>query len=88
MKFAPIAWWTQEYVDAYVAANGVLLNPLLWEGYTGCSPLSCTRKPVEGEDSRAGRWAELRQDRVRHPPLSTPNHCRTRITTDREEPEL
>ncbi|MEU6237744.1 phosphoadenylyl-sulfate reductase [Kitasatospora sp. NPDC047058] len=59
VKLAPIARWTQEDVDAYVHANGVLLNPLLWEGYTsvGCSPLSCTRKPAEGEDARAGRWS-------------------------------
>ncbi|GAA2145025.1 phosphoadenylyl-sulfate reductase [Kitasatospora kazusensis] len=59
VKIAPIARWTQQDVDAYVAANGVLLNPLLWEGYTsvGCSPLSCTRKPAEGEDGRSGRWA-------------------------------
>lgn len=59
VKIAPIARWTQEDVDAYVAANGVLLNPLLWEGYTsiGCSPLSCTRKPGEGEDARSGRWS-------------------------------
>ncbi|MFE2725717.1 phosphoadenylyl-sulfate reductase [Kitasatospora sp. NPDC059327] len=59
VKIAPIARWTQEDVDAYVNANGVLLNPLLWEGYTsvGCSPLSCTRKPAEGEDARAGRWS-------------------------------
>ncbi|MFE4517679.1 phosphoadenylyl-sulfate reductase [Kitasatospora sp. NPDC056783] len=59
VKIAPIARWTQDDVDAYVAAHGVLLNPLLWEGYTsiGCSPLSCTRKPAEGEDARAGRWS-------------------------------
>ncbi|MEV6977184.1 phosphoadenylyl-sulfate reductase [Kitasatospora sp. NPDC093806] len=59
VKLAPIARWTQEDVDAYVNANGVLLNPLLWEGYTsiGCSPLSCTRKPGEGEDARSGRWS-------------------------------
>ncbi|WP_316520608.1 phosphoadenylyl-sulfate reductase [Kitasatospora brasiliensis] len=59
VKIAPIARWTQQDVDAYVAAHGVLLNPLLWEGYTsiGCSPLSCTRKPAEGEDARAGRWS-------------------------------
>ncbi|MFJ1702443.1 phosphoadenylyl-sulfate reductase [Kitasatospora sp. NPDC088346] len=59
VKIAPIARWTQEDVDAYVAANGVLLNPLLWEGYTsiGCSPLSCTAKPGDGEQGRAGRWA-------------------------------
>jgi phosphoadenosine phosphosulfate reductase len=59
VKLAPIARWTQDDVDAYVQANGVLLNPLLWEGYTsiGCSPLSCTAKPGEGEEGRAGRWA-------------------------------
>ncbi|MFE6865332.1 phosphoadenylyl-sulfate reductase [Kitasatospora sp. NPDC057692] len=59
VKIAPIARWTQEDVDAYVNAHGVLLNPLLWEGYTsvGCSPLSCTRKPGEGEDARSGRWS-------------------------------
>ncbi|AUG76537.1 phosphoadenosine phosphosulfate reductase [Kitasatospora sp. MMS16-BH015] len=59
VKIAPIARWTQQDVDDYVAANGVLLNPLLWEGYTsiGCSPLSCTAKPGEGEEGRAGRWA-------------------------------
>ncbi|MGW7703835.1 phosphoadenylyl-sulfate reductase [Kitasatospora sp. NPDC054768] len=59
VKIAPIARWTQQDVDAYVAAHGVLLNPLLWEGYTsvGCAPLSCTRKPAEGEDARAGRWS-------------------------------
>ncbi|MFI6843263.1 phosphoadenylyl-sulfate reductase [Kitasatospora sp. NBC_00085] len=59
VKIAPIARWTQKDVDTYVNANGVLLNPLLWEGYTsvGCSPLSCTRKPAEGEDARAGRWS-------------------------------
>jgi phosphoadenosine phosphosulfate reductase len=59
VKIAPIARWTQEDVDAYVQEHGVLLNPLLWEGYTsvGCSPLSCTRKPGEGEEGRAGRWA-------------------------------
>jgi phosphoadenosine phosphosulfate reductase len=59
VKIAPIARWTQADVDAYVQANGVLLNPLLWEGYTsvGCAPLSCTRKPGAGEEGRAGRWA-------------------------------
>ncbi|MGC0313261.1 phosphoadenylyl-sulfate reductase [Kitasatospora acidiphila] len=59
VKIAPIARWTQADVDAYVQEHGVLLNPLLWEGYTsvGCSPLSCTRKPGEGEEGRAGRWA-------------------------------
>ena len=37
--------------------NNVLVNPLLSDGYgsVGCAP--CTRRILEGEDARAGRWA-------------------------------
>ncbi|MEW2315969.1 phosphoadenylyl-sulfate reductase [Streptomyces bauhiniae] len=57
VKVSPIARWTQEDVDAYVAEHGVLTNPLLMDGYAsvGCAP--CTRRVLEGEDARAGRWA-------------------------------
>jgi len=57
VKLNPIAAWTQDDVDAYIAANGVLVNPLLSDGYgsVGCAP--CTRRLLEGEDARAGRWA-------------------------------
>ncbi|MER5635307.1 phosphoadenylyl-sulfate reductase [Streptomyces nitrosporeus] len=57
VKVSPIARWTQDDVDAYVAEHGVLTNPLLMDGYTsvGCAP--CTRRVLEGEDARAGRWA-------------------------------
>jgi phosphoadenosine phosphosulfate reductase len=59
VKIAPIARWTQEDVEAYVAEHGVLTNPLLMDGYAsvGCAP--CTRRVLEGEDVRAGRWAGL-----------------------------
>ncbi|NEA97911.1 phosphoadenylyl-sulfate reductase [Streptomyces sp. SID13726] len=57
VKISPIARWTQDDVDAYVQENGVLTNPLLMDGYAsvGCAP--CTRRVLEGEDARAGRWA-------------------------------
>jgi phosphoadenosine phosphosulfate reductase len=57
VKISPLAAWTQDEVDAYVAENGVLTNPLFQDGYTsiGCEP--CTRRPQPGEDPRAGRWA-------------------------------
>ncbi|SDJ61641.1 phosphoadenylyl-sulfate reductase [Streptomyces indicus] len=57
VKIAPIARWTQEDVDAYVAEHGVLTNPLLDDGYPsiGCAP--CTFRVAEGEDARSGRWA-------------------------------
>ena len=57
VKISPLAAWTQDEVDAYIAANQVLINPLFLDGYTsiGCEP--CTRRPLPGEDPRAGRWA-------------------------------
>ncbi|MFD6248954.1 phosphoadenylyl-sulfate reductase [Streptomyces roseolus] len=57
VKVSPIARWTQDDVDAYVAEFGVLTNPLLMDGYAsvGCAP--CTRRVEAGEDARAGRWA-------------------------------
>ncbi len=57
IKISPIAAWTQADVDAYVEDNQVLINPLFFDGYTsiGCEP--CTRRPLPGEDPRAGRWA-------------------------------
>ncbi|KPI14819.1 Phosphoadenosine phosphosulfate reductase [Actinobacteria bacterium OK074] len=59
VKISPIARWTQDDVEAYVAEHGVLTNPLLMDGYAsvGCAP--CTRRVLEGEDARSGRWAGL-----------------------------
>jgi phosphoadenosine phosphosulfate reductase len=57
VKVNPIAAWTAADVEEYVTTNGVLVNPLLTEGYLsiGCAP--CTRKPLAGADARSGRWA-------------------------------
>jgi phosphoadenosine phosphosulfate reductase len=57
VKINPIAAWTQDDVDRYITENGVLVNPLLYDGYgsIGCWP--CTRRLKPGEDARAGRWA-------------------------------
>ncbi|KAB8192265.1 phosphoadenylyl-sulfate reductase [Nonomuraea phyllanthi] len=59
VKVNPIASWTQEDVDNYIADNGVLINPLHYDNYPsiGCAP--CTRQVAEGEDPRSGRWAGL-----------------------------
>ncbi len=57
VKLNPIAAWTQDDVDNYIAENGILVNPLMYDGYgsIGCGP--CTRRIKPGEDLRAGRWA-------------------------------
>ncbi|MBV2366132.1 phosphoadenylyl-sulfate reductase [Streptomonospora nanhaiensis] len=59
VKVNPIARWTQDDVDAYMAEHGVLVNPLRYDDYLsiGCAP--CTRRVAPGEDPRAGRWAGL-----------------------------
>lgn len=56
VKVSPIARWTQDDVDAYVAEHGVLTNPLLTDGYAsiGCAPAPAgssrarTRAPAAG----------------------------------------
>ncbi|MGV0848696.1 phosphoadenylyl-sulfate reductase [Mycolicibacterium phlei] len=57
VKINPLAAWTDEDMQAYIEAHGVLVNPLVDEGYPsiGCAP--CTTKPVDGADPRSGRWA-------------------------------
>jgi phosphoadenosine phosphosulfate reductase len=56
VKINPLAAWTDEDVQHYIDQHGVLVNPLVYEGYPsiGCAP--CTAKPVDGADPRSGRW--------------------------------
>jgi phosphoadenosine phosphosulfate reductase len=56
VKINPLAAWTDDDIQDYIQANGVLVNPLVGEGYPsiGCAP--CTAKPVPGTDPRSGRW--------------------------------
>ena len=57
VKVSPLARWSDEQVERYIAENGVLVNPLTYDGYPsiGCWP--CTRRVAPGEDPRSGRWA-------------------------------
>jgi phosphoadenosine phosphosulfate reductase len=57
VKVSPIARWSDEDVERYIADNGVLVNPLVYDGYPsiGCWP--CTSRVAPGEDPRSGRWA-------------------------------
>ncbi|HYP45666.1 MAG TPA: phosphoadenylyl-sulfate reductase [Propionibacteriaceae bacterium] len=58
VKIAPIARWSDDDVAAYIEQYGLMVNPLLDDGYTsiGCAP--CTRR-TSGDDARSGRWAGL-----------------------------
>ncbi len=57
VKVSPLARWSDEDIEKYIAENGVLVNPLQYDGYPsiGCWP--CTRRVADGEDPRSGRWA-------------------------------
>lgn len=57
VKVSPLARWSDEQVEAYIAENGVLVNPLVYDGYPsiGCWP--CTSRVAPGDDPRSGRWA-------------------------------
>ena len=61
VKVNPLASWTQAQVDEYILANDVEVNPLVYDGFPsiGCAP--CTRRVLEGEDPRSGRWAGIRK---------------------------
>jgi phosphoadenosine phosphosulfate reductase len=57
VKVSPLARWSDEQIEKYIADNGVLVNPLQYDGYPsiGCAP--CTRRVAAGADPRSGRWA-------------------------------
>jgi phosphoadenosine phosphosulfate reductase len=56
VKVNPLAGWTQDDVDTYITENGILVNPLVEDGYPsiGCGP--CTHRVAPGDDPRSGRW--------------------------------
>lgn len=59
VKINPLVTWTDEDMQNYIDEHGVLVNPLVYDGYPsiGCAP--CTAKPVAGADPRSGRWQGL-----------------------------
>jgi phosphoadenosine phosphosulfate reductase len=57
VKVNPIVDWTADQVDAYIAENGVLVNPLVSEGYPSIGCATCTSRVMPGADARSGRWA-------------------------------
>ena len=56
IKVNPLAHWTSEDVQEYIAENNLPRHPLVAQGYPsiGCAP--CTTPVAEGEDPRSGRW--------------------------------
>jgi len=57
VKVNPIIEWTQQDVDDYIGDHGVLVNPLVYDGYPSIGCRTCTMRVAEGADPRSGRWA-------------------------------
>ena len=57
VKVNPIVEWSQKDVDDYIAEHGVLVNPLVSEGYPSIGCQTCTARVEAGADPRSGRWA-------------------------------
>jgi phosphoadenosine phosphosulfate reductase len=57
VKVNPIARWTADQVDEYIASEGVLVNPLVYDGYPSIGCRTCTARVEAGADPRSGRWA-------------------------------
>ncbi len=56
VKVNPIVEWTQKEVDDYIAEHGVLVNPLVYDGYPSIGCHTCTARVALGADPRSGRW--------------------------------
>ncbi|HET7018940.1 MAG TPA: phosphoadenylyl-sulfate reductase [Streptosporangiaceae bacterium] len=59
VKINPIVEWTQKDVDDYIAEQGVLVNPLVYDGYPSIGCQTCTARVEAGADPRSGRWVGL-----------------------------
>jgi len=59
VKINPLATWTDDDVDGYLADHDLPVHPLVARGYLsiGCAPT--TRPVAPGEDPRAGRWSGM-----------------------------
>lgn len=56
IKVNPLATWTSDDVDAYIAEHDIIVNPLTKRGYPSIGCMPCTTPVADGEDPRAGRW--------------------------------
>ncbi len=56
LKLNPLANWSREQVQSYLAAHGIPANALTAKGYRSIGCMPCTRPVSEGDSERAGRW--------------------------------
>ena len=59
IKINPLATWSDQDIQGYIADHDIPVNPLLQQGYPSIGCMPCTRPVAPGEDPRAGRWAGM-----------------------------
>ncbi|MFI0476592.1 phosphoadenylyl-sulfate reductase [Paracoccus jiaweipingae] len=57
IKINPMALWTQDDIDAYMARYDLPRHPLVARGYPSIGCATCTSPVADGADPRSGRWA-------------------------------
>lgn len=61
VKLNPMAGWSRDAVWKYLRDHGIPYNPLHDQGYRSIGCFPCTRKTVNGEEERAGRWTGFKK---------------------------
>ncbi|MDO4412312.1 phosphoadenylyl-sulfate reductase [Cutibacterium sp.] len=56
IKLNPLASWTNEDVDNFIAEHNLIIHPLTKQGYPSIGCATCTAKVAPGADPRSGRW--------------------------------
>ena len=59
IRVNPLANFTDEQMDAYIAEHQVVVNPLHAQGFTTIGCNRCTTPVLPNEPPRAGRWRHL-----------------------------
>jgi phosphoadenosine phosphosulfate reductase len=59
LRINPMATMDDEALDAYIAENDVIVNPLHLQGFSTISCNRCTTPVLPNEPKRAGRWRHL-----------------------------
>lgn len=59
VRVNPLANFTDEQMDAYIAEHQVVVNPLHAQGFTTIGCNRCTTPVLPNEPPRAGRWRHL-----------------------------
>lgn len=57
IKLNPLAAWTDQDIENYIAEHDLIVHPLTRQGYPSIGCATCTARVAEGADPRSGRWA-------------------------------